>query len=80
MKYSHTIRSFEHNGATIEIKRDDVAVFYAIYKDGAKVTDFMNCKGKLATSSTRSKGRNPARMRGSSRKAATDETKISERN
>ena len=48
LDYSNTIRTWDLGGTTVEIKTTMTKTFWAVFKNGQKITDFMNCKGSCA--------------------------------
>lgn len=44
VKYTKTVQSWVKDGNTIEIKTNNAAVFYGIFKNGVKQTEFMNSR------------------------------------
>lgn len=48
LNYTRTIRTWTLNGKTYEIRTTDTSVFWGIFENGKKLTDFMNCQGSCA--------------------------------
>ena len=49
LDYNRTIETFNHNESVYEIKvTSPTNIYWGIFKDGKKLTDFMNCQGSCA--------------------------------
>lgn len=48
LNYSNLVRTWNVNGETVEVKTTMTGTFWGVFKNGQKVTDFMNCEGSCA--------------------------------
>ncbi len=49
LNFTNLVRNWNINGVSFEVKTTSTGIFWGVFRDGQKITDFMNCQGSCAS-------------------------------